>query len=282
MTQETQRRGSITPALARRIEIWPVDRLIPYVKNPRTHSEEQVAQIAASILEFGFTAPILVASDAGILAGHGRLLAAQKLGLLEVPVVVLDHLSETQRKAYVIADNQLALNAGWNLELLRGELESLKENDFDLDLVGFSDKELDVLLADPEDEERANAAPPLPENAVSRPGDLWICGERRNQHRVLCADATNPEAVANLLGERRPHLMVTDPPYDEWLKKMSKASSTAARSSISTWPALFCRRCVARDARARTSDSARRAMRKTSIAKTDRHRLDGAAHEGSK
>ena len=157
MTQLTQRRSSITPALARRIEIWPLDRLIPYVKNPRTHSEEQVAQIAASIIEFGFTAPILVASDAGILAGHGRLLAARKLGLPEVPVVVLDHLSETQRRAYVIADNQLALNAGWNLELLRGELESLKENDFDLDLVGFTDRELDVLLADPEDEERANA-----------------------------------------------------------------------------------------------------------------------------
>ncbi|MGA2598527.1 MAG: DNA methyltransferase [Bryobacteraceae bacterium] len=213
MNQVLQKSVSITPAMARRIELWPIDRLVPYAKNPRTHSEEQVAQIAASIVEFGFTAPILVASDAGILAGHGRLLAARKLRLPEVPVVVLDHLSETQRRAYVIADNQLALNAGWNLELLRVELESLKENDFDLDLIGFSDKELDDLLADPEDDERANAAPPLPENAVSRPGDLWVCGERRNQHRVLCADATSPEAVAKLLGERRPHLMVTDPPY---------------------------------------------------------------------
>ena len=204
---------SITPAMARRIELWPIDRLVPYAKNPRTHSEEQVAQIAASIVEFGFTAPILVDSDAGILAGHGRLLAARKLRLPEVPVIELDHLSETQRRAYIIADNQLALNAGWNLELLRVELESLKENDFDLDLIGFSDKELDDLLADPEDDERANAAPPLPENAVSRPGDLWICGERRNQHRVLCADATSPEAVSKLLDGRKPHLMITDPPY---------------------------------------------------------------------
>jgi ParB-like chromosome segregation protein Spo0J len=195
MTQVTQRRSSILPAMARRIEIWPVDRLIPYVKNPRMHSEEQVAQIAASIVEFGFTAPILVASDAGILAGHGRLLAAQKLGLPEVPVVPLDHLSETQRKAYIIADNQLALNAGWNLELLRGELESLKENDFDLDLVGFTDKELDDLLADPEDEERANAAPPLPENAVSRPGDLWICGEHRNQRTRIGVFCRSPAAT---------------------------------------------------------------------------------------
>jgi ParB-like chromosome segregation protein Spo0J len=125
MTPVTQGRGSIAPAMARRIEIWPVGRLIPYVKNPRTHSEEQVAQIAASIIEFGFTAPILVASDAGILAGHGRLLAARKLGLTEVPVVPLDHLSETQRRAYIIADNQLALNAGWDEELLRVELQAL-------------------------------------------------------------------------------------------------------------------------------------------------------------
>jgi ParB-like chromosome segregation protein Spo0J len=123
---------SIAPQMARRIEIWAVDRLLPYARNPRTHSPEQVTQIAASIVEFGFTAPILVDSNAGILAGHGRLLAARKLGLTEVPVVVLDHLTATQRRAYIIADNQLALNAGWNLEMLRVELESLKEEDFDL------------------------------------------------------------------------------------------------------------------------------------------------------
>src|SRR5512142_3416861 len=117
--------SSITPALARRIEVWRTDRLVPYAKNARTHSPEQVAQIAASIAEFGFNAPILVDSGAGIIAGHGRLLAARKLGLAEVPVVVLDHLSETQRRAYIIADNKLALNAGWDERVLAQELREL-------------------------------------------------------------------------------------------------------------------------------------------------------------
>ena len=121
---------TITPAMARRIEIWPTDRLVPYAKNARTHSPEQVAQIAASIVEFGFVNPILVDSTDGIIAGHGRFLAARKLGLAEVPVVVLGHLSEIQRRAYIIADNQLALNAGWNDELLRVALESLGADGF--------------------------------------------------------------------------------------------------------------------------------------------------------
>jgi len=246
MTPTTQGRGSIAPAMARRIELWPLDRLVPYARNPRTHTPEQVAQIAASIVEFGFTAPILVASDRGILAGHGRLLAARKLGLAEVPVVVLDHLSETQRRAYVIADNQLTLNAGWNVEMLRVELESLKENAFDLALVGFSDKELDEFLADPEEDERANAAPPVPDNPVSRSGDLWLCGDGRSQHRALCGDSTRAEDVARLLGERKPLLMVTDPPYgieldSEWRdraglntapgQKRTAASKAAAKAN---------------------------------------------------
>src|SRR5512142_2733082 len=118
--------SQITPAMARRIEIWPTDRLVPYARNARTHSDEQVAQIAASIVEFGFNAPILVDSKAGIIAGHGRLLAARKLSLAEVPVVVLDHLSETQRRAYIIADNKLALNAGWDERVLAQELRELE------------------------------------------------------------------------------------------------------------------------------------------------------------
>ena len=130
--------------MARRIEIWPTDRLVPYAKNARTHSPEQVAQIAASIVEFGFVNPILVDSMDGIIAGHGRLLAARKLGLAEVPVVVLDHLSETQRRAYIIADNKLALNAGWDDELLAELHESLGAEGFDLSLVGFSDEDLDA------------------------------------------------------------------------------------------------------------------------------------------
>ena len=128
---------SITPTLARRIEIWPVGRLVPYAKNARTHSPEQVAQIAASIVEFGFNAPILVDSNAGIIAGHGRLLAARKLGLDEVPVVVLDHLTETQRRAYIIADNKLALNAGWDEAVLAAELGELERDGLDLAVVGF-------------------------------------------------------------------------------------------------------------------------------------------------
>ena len=133
---------SLTIAMAKRIELWPVDRLTPYERNARTHSTEQVAQIAASIVEFGFTNPILVDSHDGIIAGHGRLIAAFELGLKTVPVVVLDHLSERQRKAYILADNQLALNAGWDTDLLREELQDLAAEDFDLELIGFSDQEL--------------------------------------------------------------------------------------------------------------------------------------------
>jgi len=149
---------SITPALARRIEIWPVGRLVPYARNARTHSDAQVAQIAASIAEFGFNAPILVDSNAGIVAGHGRLLAARKLGLPEVPVVVLDHLSDTQRRAYIIADNKLSENAGWDEEILAAELTDLEHEGLDLRLVGFSDEELEALLATETDSGSARSA----------------------------------------------------------------------------------------------------------------------------
>ena len=132
-------------AMAKRLEMWPLDRLQPYERNARTHSPEQVAQIVASIQEFGFTAPILVDGDDGILAGHGRLMAARELGMAEVPVVVLDHLTPTQRKAYILADNKLALNAGWDLDLLNMEIESLKMEDFDLGLLGWSESELEGL-----------------------------------------------------------------------------------------------------------------------------------------
>src|SRR5579862_2152352 len=191
------------------IEYRPVAKLIPYVNNARTHTAQQVAQIAASIKEFGWTNPILIGSDDGILAGHARLLAAQKLGMTEVPVIVLGHLTPAQRKALVLADNKLALNAGWDEDLLRVELEDLQSLEFDLDLTGFSSLELDELLRDPITEERADEAPPLPETATSQLGDLWLLGE----HRVLCGDATSAEAVARLLNGRKPLLMVTDPPY---------------------------------------------------------------------
>src|ERR1700691_5066768 len=134
-------------SMAKQIELWVIDKLIPYARNPRTHSDAQVAQIAASIAEFGFLNPILVDTKAGIIAGHGRLLAARKLGLTEVPVIVLDHLSEAQKRAYIIADNKLAENAGWNDELLRSELAALQEEDFDVSLLGFEDDDLARLLA---------------------------------------------------------------------------------------------------------------------------------------
>ena len=132
---------------ARHIELWPLEKLIPYARNPRTHSDAQVAQIAASIAEFGFNNPILVDTKAGIIAGHGRLLAARKLQLAEVPVIVLDHLTEAQKRAYILADNQLALNAGWDDDLLRAELAALQEEDFNVRIIGFDDEELARLLA---------------------------------------------------------------------------------------------------------------------------------------
>lgn len=134
--------------MANRIEVWPIERLVPYARNSRLHNAEQVAQIAASIAEFGFTNPVLVDSNDGIVAGHGRLAAAKELGLESVPVVVLDHLSDRQRRAYVIADNKLALNASWDMDILAGELEALRDGGFNLDLVGFSESEIEGLMAD--------------------------------------------------------------------------------------------------------------------------------------
>ena len=149
-----------SPVIPEKLELWPVERLVPYERNARTHSPEQVAQIAASIAEFGFTNPILVASDDGILAGHGRLAAAKDLGLTEVPVVVLDHLTPDQKRAYVLADNKLALNAGWDVDMLAAEMEGLQSVEFDLGLLGWSADELNGLLAPDVDE--LDGMPELP------------------------------------------------------------------------------------------------------------------------
>src|SRR5580692_5528822 len=165
--------------MAKHIQLWLIDELIPSAKNPRTHSDAQVDQIAASIDEFGFNNPILVDTKAGIIAGHGRLLAARKLGLKEVPVIVLDHLTEAQKRAYIIADNQLALNAGWDENLLRQELVALQNEDFNLDLMGFDDEDLARLLADQEAAQGLtdeDAVPELPQTPISEAGDLWILG----------------------------------------------------------------------------------------------------------
>ena len=207
----------ITPAMANRIEIWPVDRLVPYAKNARTHSPEQVAQIAASIIEFGFNAPVLVDSHSGIIAGHGRTLAARKLGLKEVPVVVLDHLSDTQRRAYILADNKLAENAGWDEKMLAAELADLEHDGLDLNLVGFSDRELEVLLAEDGEDPLAAEEEEIPEppaEPVTRPGDMWLIGS----HRLICGDCRDRYVLTRLFeaekaNATKANLVVTSPPY---------------------------------------------------------------------
>lgn len=203
------------PVMAGKLEMWAVDRLVPYERNARTHSPEQVAQIAASIQEFGFTNPILVAADAGILAGHGRLAAAKDMGLAEVPVIVLDHLSAEQRRAYVLADNKLALNAGWDEELLATELQELQLAEFDLSLLGWSDEELADLLPgveqlDPEGMGDGDAVPEPPAEPVTKPGDVWLLGN----HRVMCGDSTVITDVERLMDGGLADLLLTDPPYN--------------------------------------------------------------------
>ncbi|MDF9392930.1 site-specific DNA-methyltransferase [Methylococcus capsulatus] len=201
--------------LADRIEHWPIDKLLPYVRNARQHSDEQIAQIAASIAEFGFVNPILTGADGVLVAGHGRLAAARKLGLPTVPVVVLDHLTPTQRRALVLADNRLAELATWDDALLRIELEALQDDGFDLDLTGFDADALAELLADEEPQidgrTEDDAIPEMPEEPVSRPGDVWRLGP----HRLVCGDATTAEAYARLFPDgERADMVFTDPPYN--------------------------------------------------------------------
>ncbi len=195
-----------------------VDDLVPFARNARTHSEEQVAQIAASIMEFGWTNPVLVDGNHGVIAGHGRLLAARKLGLSEVPVIKLAHLTETQKRAYIIADNRLAEAAGWNDDLLRIELADLRDEGFDLALTGFDAAELDTLLAPiinddvaADTDEVADDVPAAAADPVVRAGDLWLLGE----HRLLCGDSTDPATVARVMAGCTASLCVSSPPYGE-------------------------------------------------------------------
>jgi DNA modification methylase len=189
-----------------------IEKLIPYARNARTHDEAQVSQIAASIKEFGFNNPILISDDYSIIAGHGRLAAARKLGLAEVPVIRLSHLSDTQRKAYVLADNRLALNAGWDNDLLKLELIELKAEDVDLEMLGFSVEELDGLLNALEPTEGLtdeDAVPEPPEEPITKPGDIWILGK----HRLMCGDSTSVDAVETLVANEKIDVLFTDPPY---------------------------------------------------------------------
>lgn len=189
-----------------------VSELIPYVRNARTHSEAQVSQIAASIREFGFLSPILVAEDNTILAGHGRLAAALKLGLKKVPCVKENHLTETQKRAYIIADNKLSLNAGWDSELLAVELSELEGADFNVDLLGFDEAELSSIFDADKDvnEDDFDVEKELEEPCFSKTGDMWTLG----RHRIICGDATKLETYKTLLENTKVNLVVTDPPYN--------------------------------------------------------------------
>ena len=220
--------------MAKRLELWPLERLVPYERNARTHSEAQIAQIRASIEEFGFTAPILVDGRDGILAGHGRLAAAKELGLAEVPVVVLDHLSEAQKRAYVLADNKLALNAGWDEELLRMELQELQLEDFDLSLLGWSEDELAELMPEveelPPEDADADAVPEAPAEPVTQPGDVWLLGK----HRVMCGDSTAITDVERLMDGNRVDLIFTDPPYNVAFNGRSGKHEVIKNDDLST------------------------------------------------
>ncbi len=218
------------------VEHWPIDRLAPYARNPRTHSAAQVAQLAASIVEYGFTNPLLVASDGTVIAGHGRLEAARQLGLEEVPVIILDHLTPAQRRAYVIADNQLALQAGWDEEVLAAEMHALNGSGFDLSLTGFDESEVDRLLAPLQDEQETagdgndtdeDKTPEPPRTPVSRTGDLWRLGG----HRLLCGDSMDASAIAHLMDGEQAHLLFTSPPYGN--------QRNYTTGGISDWDALM-------------------------------------------
>jgi DNA modification methylase len=197
------------------VESWPIARLRPYARNAKMHGSDQVAKIAASMAKFGWTVPCMVADDGELIAGHGRVLAATMLGLSEVPVIRLSHLDEAERRAYRIADNKLTELGEWDEAMLRDEIAGLLAEDFDLTLLGISDDELDALLRDPEalggdgPVEGEDDVPELPVTPVSVPGDQWQLGA----HRLICGDSTAADVVGRLLGDVRPLLMVTDPPY---------------------------------------------------------------------
>jgi DNA modification methylase len=209
-TLVTAKSAGKAPWPADHVERWPIERLMPYARNARTHSDAQVSQIASSIREWGWTNPVLVAEDGTIIAGHGRVLAARQLRITDVPVMIASEWTDAQTRAYAIADNKLTLNGGWDEELLGLELEELEVLGFDLDLIGFTEGERAALaaqftegLTDPDD------VPDLPTEPVAQAGDIWVLGP----HRLLCGDSTSKADVERLLAGVKPHLMITDPPY---------------------------------------------------------------------
>jgi site-specific DNA-methyltransferase (adenine-specific) len=214
---------------AEKIEQWAIERLVPYARNARTHSNDQVAQIAASIKEWGWTTPILVDETGNIIAGHGRTMAARQLNIKEVPVMVAEGWSDTKKRAYILADNKLALNAGWDNEMLALELSELQGLDFDLDLTGFSAEEIAALmpveLTDGLTDE--DAVPEVPVQPVTVPGDVWVLGK----HRLMCGDSTSIEALERLC-EAKVDVWLTDPPYNVAYEGGTKEKLTIQNDSM--------------------------------------------------
>jgi DNA modification methylase len=234
----------LTPKKGLAVTYRSIDALVPYVRNARTHSDAQVAQIAGSIREFGWTNPVLTDEDGGLIAGHGRVLAARRLGMSEVPAITIAGLTKSQKRALVIADNKLALNAGWDDELLRLELAELRDDEFELGLTGFGPEELGELLADrslgltdPDE------APEPPAEPVSVLGDVWLLG----RHRLVCGDCTDAQVVERARGGVQPHLMVADPPYGveydaDWrssLDTVKRATGKVANDSKPDWRSAY-------------------------------------------
>lgn len=211
------------------MQLVSLDKLVPYVNNARTHSPEQIGKLRSSLREFGFINPVIIDRDFGIIAGHGRVLAAREEGITEVPCVFVDHLTEAQKKAYIIADNRMALDAGWDEELLRVEIEALQAEAFDLALTGFGDDELADLLGAEEDEVKDDdydLTEALEKAAFVEKGDVWVVGK----HRLYCGDATNADDVSKLMDGHRANLIVTDPPYGVSFK--SKSGLTIQNDSM--------------------------------------------------
>ncbi len=195
-----------------RFEKVNIDKLVPYARNARTHSKEQILQLRASLREFGFVNPVIVDKDLNIIAGHGRILAAKEEGITEVPCVFAEHLTEAQKRAYIIADNRLAMNAGWDMEMLSVEISELQGADFDLSVLGFDEAELSKLMGDIEDvkDDDFDVDEELKKPAVTKVGDLWLLGN----HRLICGDSTKIDTFTVLMDGKQANLVVTDPPYN--------------------------------------------------------------------
>lgn len=211
------------------MQLVPIDKLVPYVNNARTHSPEQITKLRSSLREFGFVNPVIIDKDYGILAGHGRVAAARAEGMESVPCVFVDHLTEAQKKAYILADNRFALDAGWDEEMLRVEIEALQGMDFNLDLTGFDEAEIADLFALDEDEAKEDdfdVDAELEKPCISKAGDIWRLG----RHRVICGDSTLPETYQRLLGSEKVNLVCTDPPY---MVKLESSSGKIKNDDLS-------------------------------------------------